>query len=258
MSRETEMVRIEEQGMIVRITYDRGERRNALSLEAMQTLTRTAETLRDRTDVSVVILEGSTAAFSSGVDLKDPARWDITDKSLSERRHIAAWGGRMCKAWEDLPQLTIAVVEGLNIGGGIALTLACDWRVMAEDAFLFVPEVQIGIPLGWHTVPRLVNIVGASRAKQIMLLGDKMDADTALAWGLADWLTPHGGAREKALTLAQQVCKSPNHAVRMSKQSVNAYANALNYVSTFMDVDQALLCNESQEAREARQQFGKS
>jgi len=252
------MINIEEHGPVAVVTYDRGERRNALSLEAMRTLARTAEQLRDRTDISVIVLAGSQAAFSAGVDLKDPARWDIGNRPLSERRHIAAWGGRMCKAWEELPQLTIAAVEGLNIGGGIALTLACDWRVMAEDAFLYVPEVQLGIPLGWHTVPRLVNIVGASRAKQIMLLGDKMDSATAEAWGLADWLTPRGGAKETAIELARKVAQSPGHAVRMSKQSVNAYANALNYVSTFMDVDQALLCNDSEEARNARQRFGGS
>lgn len=252
------MISIEEHGPIAVVTYDRRERRNALSLEAMQRLTQTAETLRDRTDITVIVLAGSAAAFSAGVDLKDPARWDIADRPLIERRHIASWGGRMCKAWEELPQLVISAVEGVNVGGGIALTLACDWRVMAEDAFLFVPEVQLGIPLGWHTVPRLVNIVGASKAKQIMLLGEKMDAGTALDWGLADWLTPRGGALEKAMELARQVCKAPSHAVRMSKQSVNAHANALNHVATFMDVDQALLCNESPEARESRQQFGKA
>lgn len=250
------MISIEEQDGVALVTYDRGERRNALSLQAMQELARTAEQLRDRTEISVVVLAGSPTAFSAGVDLKDPARWDIGGLSLSERRHIAAWGGRMCKAWEELPQLTIAAIEGLNVGGGIALTLSCDWRVMAEDAFLAVPEIQIGIPLGWHTVPRLVNIVGASRAKQIMLLGDRLDGAAAEAWGLADWLAPRGGAGELALTLARRVRRSPAHVVRMSKQSVNAYANALNHVSTFMDVDQALLCNESEEAREARRKFG--
>jgi enoyl-CoA hydratase len=250
------MITIEEHDGIAIVNYDRGERRNALSLQAMQRLTETAEQLRDRADLSVIILEGSRQAFSAGVDLKDPARWEIGQKSLAERRQIASWGGRMCKAWEELPQLTIAAIEGFNVGGGIALTLACDWRVMAEDAFLFVPEVQIGIPLGWHTVPRLVNIVGASRAKQIMLLGDKMDSKTALDWQLADWLAPAKQTRETAIQLARQVIKSPNHAIRMSKQSVNAYTNALNYVSTFMDVDQALLCNESEEARSARKAFG--
>ena len=125
------MITTEECGPIAVITYDRGERRNALSLAAMQELTRSADAYKMRFDIACIVLSGSPQAFSAGVDLKDPARWDISHKSLDERRHIAATGGRMCKAWEELPQLTIAAVEGFNVGGGVALTLACDWRVMA-------------------------------------------------------------------------------------------------------------------------------
>src|SRR5690606_29235030 len=160
---------------------------NALSLEAMQRLTQTAETLRDRTDITVIVLAGSAAAFSAGVDLKDPARWDIADRPRTERRHIPSRGGRRGKAWEELPQVVTAAVEGVNVAGGIALRLAGGWRVMAEDAFCFGPARQLGIPLGWHSVPRVVSLVGASTAKQIMLLGENMDAGTALGWGLADW-----------------------------------------------------------------------
>jgi enoyl-CoA hydratase len=249
------MITVTESGPLAVITYDRQERRNALSIAAMQELTRIAQEYQHRVDITCIVLAGSPQAFSAGVDLKDPERWSLEDKGLDERRYISATGTRMCKAWEELPQLTIAAVEGLNVGGGIALTLACDWRVMADNAFLYVPEVQIGIPLVWNTVPRLVNIVGASRAKQIMLLGEKMDAATAKDWGLVDWLTPAGGAVERATALAQQVLKSPPHVVKMSKQSVNAFANALNHVATFMDVDQALVCGQSAEAQQARASF---
>lgn len=249
------MISVEEFGPLAVITYDRKERRNALSIAAMKALTGIAEDYQHRVDITCIVLAGSPQAFSAGVDLKDPERWSLDDKGLDERRYISATGTRMCKAWEELPQLTIAAVEGLNVGGGIALTLACDWRVMADNAFLYVPEVQIGIPLVWNTVPRLVNIVGASRAKQIMLLGEKMDGATAKDWGLADWLAPAGETVARAKALAEQVLKSPPHVVKMSKQSVNAFANALNHASTFMDVDQAMVCGQSAEARQARASF---
>lgn len=249
------MLTIEEQGQLAIITYDRNERRNALSIEAMKALTQVAQEYQHRVDITCIVLAGSRQAFSAGVDLKDPERWSLEGKGLDERRYISATGTRMCKTWEELPQLTIAAVEGLNVGGGIALTLACDWRVMSESAFLYVPEVQIGIPLVWNTVPRLVNMVGAARAKQIMLLGEKMDAATAKEWGLVDWLTPPGEALNRAKALAGQVLRSPPHVVKMSKQSVNAFANALNHVATFMDVDQALVCGQSIEAQQARESF---
>ncbi|NYT84144.1 enoyl-CoA hydratase/isomerase family protein [Pollutimonas harenae] len=252
------MITIEHTGAVALVTFNRGERRNALSLQAMQELTRVAESFKDDGQTSCVVLTGTDKEFSSGVDLKDPARWDINDKTLDERRSIALWGSRMCKAWEEVPQLTIAAIEGLNVGGGIALTLACDWRVMGNSAYMLVPEAQIGIPLGWHTVPRLVNLVGASRAKQIILLGQKMTSATALECGLADWLVDDGKAREHALMLAEQASKTPRAIIKMSKQSINAHANALNHLSCFMDVDQALLCNQSTEATQARSSFGKS
>ncbi|MGB3431663.1 enoyl-CoA hydratase/isomerase family protein [Achromobacter sp.] len=249
------MIKIEESDRLAVITYDRGERRNALSLQAMNALIDVAHRYQSRVDITAIVLAGSAQGFSAGVDLKDPQRWAIEEKSLDERRYLASTGARMCKAWESLPQLTIAAIEGFNVGGGIALTLACDWRVMADNAFLFVPEVQIGIPLVWHTVPRLVSMVGASRAKQIMMLGDRMPAATALEWGLADWLAPAGATVERATALARQVAKSPSHVIKMSKESVNAHAHALNFVSTYMDVDQALVCGQSAEARLAREKF---
>jgi len=251
------MIQVERNNGIAVVTYDRGERRNALSLHAMQELTRVAESFKDDLSVSCVVLTGTAKEFSAGVDLKDPARWDINHKTLDERRFIASWGARMCKAWEDVPQLTIAAVEGLNVGGGIALTLACDWRVMARSAYLLVPEAQIGIPLVWHTIPRLVNLIGAAKAKHIILMGDRMDCDTAKEWGLVDYVADDGQARQKAVQLAEQAAKTPRVVIKMTKQSVNAFANAHNFVATFMDVDQALVCNQSAEAIEARDKFSR-
>ena len=163
----------------------------------------------------------------------------------------------MCRAWEELPQPTIAAIEGINVGGGIAVTLACDWRVMGEGASLFVPEVQIGIPLVWNSLPRLVNMVGLSRAKQILWLGEKMGAAQAREWGLADFVVESGKAEEFALSLAEKVAQSPFMALRATKQGANMFANALNQVASFMDVDQSVLFGASEEAAAARERFRK-
>src|SRR3546814_4835936 len=137
----------------------------------------------------------------------------------------------MCRAWEDMPQLTIAATEGLNVGGGIALTLACDWRVMAESAYLYVPEVQIGIPLGWQTIPRLVNLVGPARAKQIVLLGEKMSAAKAQEWGIVDFVVPDGAARKHALELAERISGMPDAAVRMRSEEHKSELQSLMRIS---------------------------
>src|SRR5690606_23475728 len=239
-------------------TINRGEKRNALTQDMVLELTRIAQEFQEDTDTQCVILTGNDKEFSAGIDLGDPTRWNLEDKTFQERRHIALRGTKMCRAWEEMPQITIAAVEGMNVGGGIALTLTCDWRVMAESAFLYVPEVQIGIPLGWQTIPRLVNMVGASRAKQIVLLGDRMSAQTAHEWGIVDFLVADGSARSHAESLAQRVAGMPAVAVRMSKQNINAVANALNHLGSHMDADQAMLCGQTAEAKAGRGAFTKS
>ncbi|AUL13805.1 enoyl-CoA hydratase/isomerase family protein [Bordetella bronchiseptica] len=252
-----EIISLEKTGAVATVTIDRGGKRNALSQEMVLRLTDIALELQQDTSVACIVLSGNQNEFSAGIDLGDATRWSLDDKTQLERRAIALRGTRLCKAWEDLPQITIAAVEGMNVGGGIALTLACDWRVMGKSAFLFVPEVQIGIPLGWQTIPRLVNLVGPARAKQIVLLGEKMSADTALEWGVADFVVADGAACAHAQELAARIGKMPELAVRMSKQSINAYANALNHLGSHMDVDQAMLCGQSQDAVAVRDRYAR-
>jgi enoyl-CoA hydratase len=251
----SKMIKIRRIDRVAIVTYDRGERRNALSVAAMQELTRVALDFQADTTISCVILTGTRKEFSSGVDLKDPARWDLDALGLDERRHVAATGARLCKAWEEMPQLTIAAIEGFAVGGGMALALSCDWRVVADDAFLLLPEIEKGIAVAWQAVPRLINLVGPAKAKQMILLGDRMSADCAHRDGVVDWIAPSGLAEAVATDLAERVAAKPAAAVKMTKQAVNAYANALAHVASFMDVDQALVCNQSSEAVAARRNF---
>ena len=85
-----------------------------------------------------------------------------------------------------MPQITIAAIEGLAVGAGVALAIACDWRVIARDAYLYVPEVRIGLNLQWGALPRLVSLVGPARAKRITILCERMGADQAASWGLVE------------------------------------------------------------------------
>lgn len=251
-------ISIETAGSIAVVTLSRGERRNALSLKILQELTRVAEDFRNRSDISCVVLTGTDKEFSAGVDLKDSDRWDVDHLSLDELRVIASWGPRMCKAWEDMPQLTIAAIEGINFGGGVVLAISCDWRVLGKSGYFSVPEAQIGIPLGWQAIPRLNTLVGGSRAKQIILLGEKIPSATALDWGLVDWVVEDGSAKDKALELARTVTKTTGVIVKMTKQGVNAHNNALNHLSSYMDIDQLLMYSQGGEAKSVRTSFGAS
>lgn len=239
-------------GRLALVSLNRPAARNALSRALMRELTACARELADRTDVDVVILTGSETCFSAGADLKDANAWADESLGTVERREIASTGFRMCKAWEEMPQITIAAIEGFAVGGGLALSLACDWRVMAEDAFVSLPEIALGIPLTWGTIPRLVNLLGPAKAKRLTILCERFTAADALAIGLADYTAPGGQALAKARAVAAQTLAMPAAAVRMSKESANAVATALNHAAGYMAHDQIALAAGSPESRAAR------
>ena len=91
-----------------------------------------------------------------------------------------------------MPQITIAAMEKLAVGAGVAIALACDWRVLGRSAYLYVPEVKIGLNLQWGALPRLITLVGPARAKRITIMCEKMPASQALEWGLVDELAEDG------------------------------------------------------------------
>ena len=245
-------LRLQIEGRLATVTLDRPQARNALSRALMQGLIRTARDLSDRADVDAVILTGSQTCFSAGADLKDAQSWADEALSLVERREIAAVGYQLCRAWEAMPQITIAAIEGFAVGGGLALSLACDWRVVASDAFVSLPEIALGIPLTWGTIPRLVNLLGPAKAKRLTILCERFGAADALAIGLIDHVAEPGQALARAEALARQTLAMPSAVVRMSKESVNAIATALNHATSYMAHDQIALAAASAESRTAR------
>ena len=232
------------EGPVALVRFDRGVNRNAINQDTLLALTQVARDLGDALDIQVVVLTGAADIFSAGIDLKDPAKWNEDDQALLQRR-----------AWESLPQLTIAAIEGMVVGGAAALTLACDWRVASSQAAFYLPEVKVGLNMGWGAIPRLTSLLGAARAKRAILLGEKLGAAQALDWGLVDVISEPGRAVEDAQALARKTAETPAALLRMTKESVNACATALHHPSIYMDADQALVCRDSQEGRSARQQF---
>ena len=243
---------VKEQDRWVEVQLNRPQVRHALSRALMREITALARALSDRTDIDVVILTGDTRCFSAGADLNDAQAWADDSLSTVQRRDIAGTGFRMCKAWEEMPQITIAAIEGYAVGGGLALSLACDWRVLAQDAFVSLPEIALGIPLTWGTIPRLVNLLGPAKAKRLTILCERIAAPEALSLGLVDYVSDTDQAMVRAQALAAQTLAQPAATVRMSKESVNAAATALNHASSYMAHDQIALAASSPESRAAR------
>jgi enoyl-CoA hydratase/carnithine racemase len=242
------------EGAVATVSIDRGDGRNALSGQLILDLTTTARSFADDLETQAIVLT-SNGAFTAGADLKDPGMDRRKATGLLERRHMVKIGPDLCDAWEKVEQVTILAIEKYCIGGGAALAAACDFRIFGESAWMSLPEIPLGMNMSWHAVPRLVSLIGPARAKRFVIFGERIAAKQALEWGLADDVAPDGQALARAQEWAARVAKLPPNAVRMSKQSVNAAANALHHVSTFMDLDQYALATTSEDYREAIKAF---
>lgn len=243
---------VESQGRVATVTLNRPQQRNAMSTQLLKEMIDCAADLAAQQDVDVVLVTGAGGCFCAGADLKDKQRWANPDASFNQQREIASLGMRMARAWEELPQITIAAVEGYAIGGGLALCAALDWRVLARDAFVSLPEIALGIPLTWGTIPRLVNLVGPAKAKRLTILCERIAAEEAQAMGLADYLADPGAALTTASRIANDVLAKPSHAVRMSKEAINAFANLGAQAAGYMAHDQFALAAASAESAAAR------
>jgi enoyl-CoA hydratase/carnithine racemase len=235
------MVSIEYGQGIAIVRINREEKRNAFNMALVDAVTEAAAALRKRRDVKVVVLTGTQKCFSAGADLSDPLQFD-EEITLADKRYYALVGAEMIKAWEQLPQVTIAAVERYAIGGGLSLALSCDFRVTGEGAFLWVPEVAIGANYGWNTVPKLVSMVGPARTRRMVMLAQRVSAADGLDWGLVDEVAPDGKVLEQALVLAQQLHDMPSMALQVSKRAINVVANAMGDISSHGDMEQVLLC----------------
>jgi enoyl-CoA hydratase/carnithine racemase len=247
-------VSIERKGAIATVTMDRGDGRNALSRQLMLELTEAARSFADDLETQAIILTGA-GAFSAGADLKDPAMSRRAANGLLERRHMVKVGPDLCDAWEKIEQITVCAIERYAIGGAVALAAACDFRIVAQNAVMRLPEIPLGMNMSWHAVPRLVSLMGPARAKRFILFGENLSAQEARAAGLADEIAPEGATLAAACTWAEKIATLPPNAVRMTKQAVNATANALHHATTFMDADQYVAATGSEDFREAIKAF---
>lgn len=251
----SEILQVGDSDGIWTVRINRPEVRNVLSIDLMNELTAVARRLQDEPDVRAVILAAAGDNFTAGADLKDPKRWDLSRAGVAERRAFPYIGERMCQAWEDIPAMTICAVEGHCIGGGTALAVCADFRVLARSAYFQLPEIALGIPLSWGALPRLVRLLGPARAKRAIVLCDRFTGREALEIGLADYLAEDGQAYAEALKLAGRIADLPETAVKMSKEAINVTANALNRLASFMARDQLALAAHGDEAVAARARF---
>ncbi|MDI1283678.1 MAG: enoyl-CoA hydratase/isomerase family protein, partial [Reyranella sp.] len=243
---ERQFVKVEKelgpQGRIAVVRFDRGDNINALSQQAMRELRDVPRDFEDDLETSVVILAGSAKAFCAGFDLKDPEGRQRDGLSIGERVHRGRLGPKMCKAWHNMDQITIAAIEGHCIGGGAALVVSLDFRTCGRSAHFRIPEIELGMNMSWGSIPRMLALMGPARTKQaVILASDRINAADALAWGLVENVVDDGQAFAASMAFAERVAQQPPIPVRMTKSTVNRLAHALDDLGAHMDADQNVL-----------------
>jgi enoyl-CoA hydratase/carnithine racemase len=204
---------------VATITLNRPDKLNAFTLDMLARLEAACgEIERDHAVRAVIVASASPKAFCAGADIID---WGPLGPAGMWARWIRG-GQRVFEQLARLRQPTIAAVGGLAFGGGLELALACDIRIASLAARFGLPEVTIGAVPGWAGTQRLPRLIGAGRAKHMILSGQPIDAAQAEAWGLVTEVVAPERLAGRALELARRIAENAPTAVQAAKQLVDA------------------------------------
>jgi len=208
-------VSYEKEGRIAVFTINRPEAMNALNMETMRELRQVMTEFRDDPELWVGIITGTgEKAFCGGADIKDTL-------PFMKEHGRDPWAMppsimRGLEMWKPL----VAAINGMALGGGLELALACDIRIAAETARLGTPEVTLGLIPGWGGTQRLPRVIPWCKAAELLLMGKLIDAQEAYRIGLVNKVVPQAEVMATAKEWAQIICKAGPLAVRAAKEAM--------------------------------------
>lgn len=247
-----EALLVEVDGRIGRVTLNRPDKLNALSRQLMSEIVELGAWLKLREDIRVVILSGAGRSFSAGFDLND-----FSSASAGESPRIAADLGRLAtNALTDAPQITIAAVHGHCVGGGVVFVAACDLRVATTETTFIIPEVDLGIPLAWGGIPRLVREIGPALTKELVLTCRPFDAAEAKSIGFINRVVAPENLDIAVTELAENLASKTLYSLHSTKQQVNAVMEEIAGTGRSAgDADMLVYAMRDPESREATARY---
>ncbi len=201
------MIAVRQDGDVWTVTIDRPDKAGALTREMLVTL---AEAAESATQAKLFILTGTGSVFSAGADL-EAARAGLATDPVWER---------LSAAIANLPGLTIAALNGTVAGGAFGMVLACDLRIAVPSAKFFYPVMKLGFLPQPSDPARLADLIGPARAKMILMAGQKVTVDEALAWGLVDRVVAADALEEAARTLGANAAAAAHEHVAAIKSMI--------------------------------------
>ncbi len=241
------------------ITLNRPAKLNPLSTTTLNELVLAARYFDTLPTVKVVIVAGNGRAFSAGADLASFAaargeaggQGDPTPSAIVARDAADA-GRRMAEAIEAMRAVTVARIHGHCVGGGVVLAAACDLRIAADDTRFSIPEVDLGIPLAWGGIPRLVREIGPARTKELVMTCRPFGAAEALAAGFLNRVVPASGLPAAVDELVGQLAGKSAFALTATKRHTNAITESMvGTARAWNDADSLITALRDPESRAA-------
>lgn len=246
-----ENISVETKGSIGELRLARPEKLNPLSTQTLQEIARAARLFDEQREIKVVIVRGEGRAFSSGADLAS-----FSQRQALSSRDAADVGREMAEALESMRAISIASIQGWCVGGGLVLAAACDLRIASEQARFSIPEVDLGIPLAWGGIPRLVREIGPALTKEFVLTCRPFDAAEAKAAGFLNRVVPAEELDATVDALAESISKKASHAIFATKRHVNAVTDQMvGTMRSWSDADGLVVALGDEECGQARRNY---
>ncbi|MDO8213438.1 enoyl-CoA hydratase/isomerase family protein [Conexibacter sp. CPCC 206217] len=241
------LVEIEDRGAVRHLILNRSEKRNAMHGELVLAIGSALKDAANEVDVRVVVLRGAGAMFSSGMDFGALGAVAQTPEHLRAFRHecISAWN-----LAEEMTKPVIVQIHGGCIGGAVELAIAADFRVMAADAVIGMPETRVGLIPDVGGSSRLPALVGLGRAKELIMTGKLIGADEAERIGLVTRVAPADGLDDATQALVDELLACAPIAVGLAKRVLDSVAKPTLAASLELEVAAQQLCAQSEDFAE--------
>ena len=201
------------------LQLNRPDKLNPLSMHTLHEIELAARWFDEHHDLKVVVVSGAGRSFSAGADITA-----FNEAAPMEDRQV---GWRMARALDEMRAVTVARIQGWCVGGGLVVASGCDLRIAADTARFSIPEVDLGIPLAWGGIPRLVRELGPALTKELVMTCRPFDAAEAKAAGFLNRVVPAEALDDEIEALVQVLLAKPKLALLETKAHVNAVTESM-------------------------------
>ena len=240
-----ETITVEKRGKIAVLTINRPDKLNALNTRVHAEGVAVLDELRKDDEIRVLVITGAgDKSFIAGADISEFAgQTPVTQRNTFHEKTFF-------NSIDSFPKPVIAMVNGFCLGGGNELALACDLRVCSENAKFSQPEINLGIIPGGGGTQRLTRLIGEGRAMEIMLTGDMIDAQTALKFGLVNYVYPIAELEERTMELAAKISEKAPIALQLAKEAVKFASRSNLDEGLRREVDLFAICFSTEDKEE--------